>query len=104
MVRKGELALDEGQARMARAAGRMDGGGAGPSTGPVKTPRPKGARQSADGSGIRFRPHPKEEVMNHPLAAVHGRGCRPRSTPTGRTPQDPESGVKPINHNNLQYI
>jgi len=24
-------------------------------------------------------------------------------TPTGRTPQDPESGVKPINHNSLQH-
>jgi len=24
-------------------------------------------------------------------------------TPTGRTPQDPESGVKPINHNRLQH-
>jgi hypothetical protein len=33
MVRKGGLALDEGRARMAHAAGRMDGGGTGPSTG-----------------------------------------------------------------------
>jgi len=41
--------------------------------------------------------------MNHPLAAVHGRGCRPRSTPTDRSPQDPGSGVKTINHNKLQH-
>ena len=43
MVRKGGLALDAGQSRMALAAGRMGGGGLGPSTGPVKTPRPTGA-------------------------------------------------------------
>jgi len=40
---KGGLALDEGQAPMGRAAGRMVGGGAGLSTGLVKTPRPQGA-------------------------------------------------------------